>query len=133
AAAAIVTAATFYVVPDLFLGRGVLALSALFALIGAGLSRAISSRVMDESLFKRRVLVYGVGQRTTAISGLRRRSDRRGFEIVGFVQPDGETATVPAERLLSVEQGILALCDSHDVDEVVVAMDDRRRGFPIPG
>ena len=133
AAAGVVTAAVFYVVPSLWLGRGVLALASLFSLVGAALSRAVFSRVMDESLFKRRVLVYGVGQRTAAISSLRRRSDRRGFEIVGFVQPDGESVTVPSDRVLDASAGILELCNRHDVHEIVVAMEDRRRGFPILG
>jgi FlaA1/EpsC-like NDP-sugar epimerase len=66
-AALVVTAAVFYVVPSLWLGRGVLGLSALFSLLGVGIARGISSRMMDESIFKRRVLVYGVGQRTAAI------------------------------------------------------------------
>jgi sugar transferase (PEP-CTERM system associated) len=132
-AAGVVTAATFYVAPDLWLGRGVLALSSLFSLIGAGISRGVFVRMMDDSLFKRRVLVYGVGQRTAAISGLRRRSDRRGFEIVGFVQPDGESVAVPPERILDAPAGILELCTRLDVQEIVVAMEDRRRGFPILG
>jgi sugar transferase (PEP-CTERM system associated) len=89
--------------------------------------------MMDESIFKRRVLVYGVGQRTAAISSLRRRSDRRGFEIVGFVQPDGESVTVPVDRVLEASAGILDLCSRFDVHEIVVAMEDRRRGFPILG
>lgn len=129
----LVTGATFYVFPALWLGRGVLALSSAFAFVGSATARVVFSKVVDESIFKRRVVVYGVGQRTAAISSLRRRSDRRGFEIVGFVQPDGETITVAPERVLSAQHGILALCDSLDVDEVVVAMDDRRRGFPILG
>jgi len=132
-AAGVVTAAVFYTVPDLWLGRGVLALSSLFSLVGAGLCRGVFARMMDESLFKRRVLVYGVGQRTAAISGLRRRSDRRGFEIVGFVQPDGESIAVPPERILDGGVGILELCSRLDVHEIVVAMEDRRRGFPILG
>jgi sugar transferase (PEP-CTERM system associated) len=97
------------------------------------LSRGVFARLVDETLFKRRVLVYGVGQRTAAISGLRRRSDRRGFEIVGFVQPDGEKVAVPTERVLDASAGILELCYRHDVQEIVVAMEDRRRGFPILG
>jgi sugar transferase (PEP-CTERM system associated) len=74
-----------------------------------------------------------VGQRTAAISSLRRRSDRRGFEIVGFVQPDGESVAVPPERILDASAGILELCARLDVHEIVVAMEDRRRGFPILG
>ncbi|MDB6087234.1 MAG: hypothetical protein JWN85_18 [Gammaproteobacteria bacterium] len=133
AAATVGTAALFYVVPSLWLGRGILALASLFALLGAGASRAIFAHLVDETLFKRRVLVYGVGQRTAAISGLRRRSDRRGFEILGFVQPDGENLAVPPERVFDASGGILELCDRYDVHEIVVAMEDRRRGFPILG
>jgi sugar transferase (PEP-CTERM system associated) len=133
AAAGVVTAASFYVLPDLWLGRGVLALASFFSLIGAGLSRSLFVRIVDERLFKRRVLVYGVGQRTTAISSLRRRSDRRGFEIVGYVQPDGESVTVDPKQVLEAPQGILEIATRLDVDEIVVAMEDRRRGFPILG
>jgi len=132
-AAMLATAAVFYVIPSLWLGRGVLALAMLFSLIASAIARAVFSRIVDESIFKRRVLVYGVGQRTTAILSLRRRSDRRGFEIVGFVQPDGETVVVPSERVLAAPRGMLDLCNRLDVDEVVVAMEDRRRGFPILG
>jgi len=133
AAAGIVTTAVFSLVADLWLGRGVLALAVLFSLVGTGFSRGLFVRIVDESLFKRRVLVYGVGQRTSAISSLRRRSDRRGFEIVGFVQPDGESLAVPVDRILDASGSILELCSRFDVHEIVVAMEDRRRGFPILG
>ena len=133
AAATLVTVTVFYVLPSLFLGRGVLGLASLFSLIGVGLLRAAFSRLVDENIFKRRVLVYGVGRRTSAISSLRRRADRRGFEIVGFIQPHGEDIVVPLERVLTAPEGILKLCNDHGVEEIVVAMEDRRRGFPILG
>ena len=130
-AATVVTAAAFYVVPSLWIGRGVLGLASLLALGVTLVSRVVFARIVDESLFKRRVLVYGVGQRTTAMSRLRRRSDRRGFEIVGFVQPDDETVSVPAERVLGPGADLLELCETYDVHEIVMAMEDRRRGFPL--
>jgi sugar transferase (PEP-CTERM system associated) len=133
AAATAATALLFYFIPSLYIGRGVLGLALLVSLLGVGAAHGVFSRMMDESLLKRRVLVYGVGQRTTAISSLRRRSDRRGFEIVGYVQPDGESIAVPADRVLDASEGILKLCTRLDVHEIVVAMEDRRRGFPILG
>jgi sugar transferase (PEP-CTERM system associated) len=133
AAAGIVMTSVFSLIPHLWLGRGVLGLSVLFALVGTGFSRGVFVRIVDEDLFKRRVLVYGIGQRTAAISSLRRRSDRRGFEIVGYVQPDGENVAVPVDRILDASGGILELCNRFDVQEIVVAMEDRRRGFPILG
>jgi sugar transferase (PEP-CTERM system associated) len=133
AAAGVVMTSVFSLIPHLWLGRGVLGLSVLFALVGTGFSRGVFVRIVDEDLFKRRVLVYGIGQRTSAISSLRRRSDRRGFEIVGYLQPDGESVAVPADRILDASGGILELCNRFDVQEIVVAMEDRRRGFPILG
>ena len=131
AAAAVVTAAGQpYVVPSLRIGRGVLGLGALLALGTTLVSRLLFTRIADESL-KRRVLVYGVGQHTMAMSRLRRRSDRRGFEIVGFLQPGGEDVCVPAERVLGGEADLLGLCDRYEVQEIVMAMEDRRRGFPL--
>jgi sugar transferase (PEP-CTERM system associated) len=50
---------------------------------------------------------------------------------VGFVQPDGETPAVPATLLIDKRASLAELCIQHDAAEVVVAMDDRRRAFPI--
>jgi sugar transferase (PEP-CTERM system associated) len=52
--------------------------------------------------------------------------------LAGFVQPDGEGCSIASPMVLDPAGGHLAdLCGERDVDEVVVAMDDRRRGFPI--
>jgi len=118
-------------VPNPWIGSGVLAFAAVGAFICTSSSRTVFGRIVDEDRFKRRVLVYGTGRRAMSIIGLRRRADRRGFALVGFVAPEGEHCAVPAERVLSAPDGLLALCKQHDVDEVVVAMDDRRRSFPI--
>ncbi|HEY7887636.1 MAG TPA: TIGR03013 family XrtA/PEP-CTERM system glycosyltransferase [Steroidobacteraceae bacterium] len=125
------TSAIFYLIPDLWLGRGVLALAALGGLCGAAVSRLIFARVVDEDVFKRRVLVYGAGGAAGAIAELRRRSDRRGFTLVGFVAAPGEPRRIASGRLVNPAEGLLALCQQLEIAEVVVAMDDRRRGFPI--
>ena len=39
---------------------------------------------------------------------------------------------MPAERVLDRRGDFSSLCGRFDVTEIVVAMDDRRRGFPIP-
>jgi sugar transferase (PEP-CTERM system associated) len=104
---------------------------ASLASIGAVmLTRAVFSRLVDEDVFKRRVLVYGSGQGAAAIAELRRRSDRRGFVLVGYVKADGEARALPVTTL-DPSLGLFDLCERHGVDEVVVAMDDRRRHFPL--
>jgi sugar transferase (PEP-CTERM system associated) len=128
-------AAVFYLVPSMHLWRGVPAL----ALLGTGcavlLSRIVFTRIVDQEIFKRRVLVYGSGTAATSVARLRRSSDRRGFQVVGFVRAPGEDPTenpfIHAERLLNPAGDLAALCDRLNAGEVVVAMDDRRLGFPI--
>jgi sugar transferase (PEP-CTERM system associated) len=125
-------AALFYVVPSLHLGRGVAALALLLVMCGVVVSRLVFARVAEEDIFKRRVLVFGAGSSASAIAALRRSSDRHGFALAGFVQPPSEERIVPAERVLDSAGDLCSLCYRLGITEVVVAMDDRRRGFPIP-
>src|SRR5215469_1145666 len=125
-------AVLFYIFPSRHLFRGVEALTLLLAVCGVVTSRLIFARVADEDIFKRQVLVYGAGYAAAAITRLRRSADRHAFTLVGFVQPPGEQRAVPSERVLEYDSDLCALCERLAVTEVVVAMDDRRRGFPIP-
>jgi sugar transferase (PEP-CTERM system associated) len=96
------------------------------------LLRLIFEHAVDAELFKRRVLVYGAGQRATSISQLRRRSDRRGFVVVGYVGTESDRIE-DAVRSMSVpaETDLLEYSRHNYIDEIVVAMDDRRRSFPM--
>jgi sugar transferase (PEP-CTERM system associated) len=127
-----VFAALFYVFPSRHLFRGVAGLAILLAVCGVITSRMVFARVADEGIFKRRVLAYGAGYAAAAITRLRRSADRHTFTLVGFVQPPAEERAVPSERILEYQGDLCAMCERLGVTEVVVAMDDRRCGFPIP-
>jgi sugar transferase (PEP-CTERM system associated) len=114
-----------------WIGRGALAIATISSLVALGVSRIAFHQLVDETRFKRRVIVYGCGKNAAPISRLRRRSDRRGFELVGFVQPDGELPSVSSTLLIEKRAALVELCMQHDAAEIVVAMDDRRRSFPI--
>lgn len=126
-----VTAGLFYGVPALWIGRGVVTLAVIGGLCGVTVSRVIFSQVVDENFFKRRVLVYGAGMSASAIAGLRRRADRRGFVLAGFVPAHPDERAVEMDRILAPPRNLVQLCEELNVAEVVVAMDDRRNGFPI--
>ena len=126
-----VTAACFYIIPDLWIGRGVVSLAAFTAAVIVLMVRLGFSHLVDTTPFRRRVLVYGTGQRATAVSQLRRRADQRGFVLTGFVRPEGEGLNVPEARVLDPEGQLLSYCKQATIDEIVVAMDDRRRAFPV--
>src|SRR5215469_6046014 len=125
-------AALFYVIPTQHLFRSVAAIAIVLATGGVLTSRLVFARVADEEIFKRRVLVYGAGHAAAAITRLRRATDRHAFALVGFVQPADEERAIASERVLDSEGDLCALCERLAITEVVVAMDDRRRGFPIP-
>lgn len=128
----VLTAIMSYLVPALALDPRLWLASLAVAGAGTLVVRAVFSRVVDEDAFKRRVLVYGAGRRAVTIVQLRRRVDRRGFVVVGYVPAPSEgTPCVPAAALLDGDEPLSAACLRLDVDEVVVAMDDRRREFPM--
>jgi sugar transferase (PEP-CTERM system associated) len=134
AAASACLAATvvfFYLIPNLYIGRGVLAFAVLGAVCGILVSRLIMTHVVGDDTFKRRVLVYGSGRNASMIANLRRRTDRRGFNVVGFVQAPNEPRVIADDRMLTLgDGGLRDMCERYGVEEVVVAMEDRRRGFP---
>jgi len=120
----------FYVIPDLSVRRGVLLTALVIAtllLVGA---RLVMLRVIDASPIKRRVLVIGAGDTAEKLN-LRRRADRRGFEIVAFV------AMSDSERLRNADPGATAVISLEEarslrqLDEVVVALDDGRGSLPL--
>jgi sugar transferase (PEP-CTERM system associated) len=131
AVAHVMLALIFYGVPDLDVGRGVLALTGGFAFIGLALTRAVFLRAVDENFFKRRVLILGGGTRARAISQrLRRRTDQRGFHIVGYIRAPGDGGEIPKGPLYRASTGLVRLALRRRIEEIVVAMDDRRAGFP---
>ncbi len=95
------------------------------------LVRIAARGVIDKSLFRRRVLVLGAGHNAAIILNLRRRADQRGFKLIGFVPVDGEDIRVPAERIVPVGESMRDYAVAEHIGEVVVAVEDRRRSFPL--
>jgi sugar transferase (PEP-CTERM system associated) len=114
-----------------YLSRGLTAIMALLGFVAAALVRLIFVAYVNEDIFKRRVLVYGCGRQASSILQLRRRADQRGFLVVGYMRAPGDRLFVPAERLLAAEGSLLQFARRHAVHEIVVAVDDRRRAFPV--
>ncbi len=95
------------------------------------LLRLLFERVINAERFKRRIVVYGAGRMAGSIATLRRRSDRRGFTICGYFRSPGDVQIdLPEARIFDAEN-LLDVCQRFDVDEIVVAMDDRRQAFPM--
>ena len=121
----------FYAFPNTFLGRGAFGLAFGIAVIGIILVRTVFFRLVDQETLARRVLVLGAGKRAMAIAGLRRKSDRRGCVIVGYVHVPGEHNELNPELVIRRDTPLLELAQSLKVDEIIVAVEDRRKNFPV--
>lgn len=126
----------YYLIPGLYLGRGALFLALLVALPFLLAVRFYFFRVVDQDLLKRRVLVLGSGEKASMISRLRRQTDRRGFKVVGYVHMPGdqdlaEEDRVEQEKVIRLEMPLPDYVRKQRVDEIVVAVDDRRNALPV--
>jgi len=130
--AALVLAVVVFLFPSVSFGRGVLALTLALAVLGCFVVRMLFMHTISEDAMKRRVLVYGAGRSAEAFTQLRRRTDRRGFIVVGFVSADEDEVRIPSDKLIvDKDKSLYEIVRSHGATEVVVAIDDRRRKFPV--
>jgi sugar transferase (PEP-CTERM system associated) len=122
----------YYVVPQAYVGRGVMGIALLLGLVLIMAFRSVFMRLVEIEALKRQVLILGAGQRAAQIHNrMRRRSDRRGFSIVGYVPCPNEITVVPADQLLSLNVPLQLLVQRRQVDEIVVGVDDRRGSLPM--
>ncbi|HEY6131345.1 MAG TPA: TIGR03013 family XrtA/PEP-CTERM system glycosyltransferase [Halioglobus sp.] len=129
--ASMVTAGVFLLLPDQLPWRGVLFYTVLISFSANLISRNIFTNVTDLDQFKIRLLVYGSGSAASTItSSMRRKTDRQGFTIVGFVRVDGEEPRVTGERIINLRQPLAEYAKQTEIDQIVVALDNKRDQTP---
>lgn len=117
----------YYIFPKAYVGRGVLGLALILGFLAVTAFRAGFLRLVEVEAFKRRILVLGAGARAAQIhSRMRRRADRRGFSVLGFVPCGGETVAMPSQLLVTPDGSLRDWAERHEVDEIVVGVEDRR-------
>jgi sugar transferase (PEP-CTERM system associated) len=95
------------------------------------LTRVVGRPVMDGNIFRRRILVLGSGRFAARVLQLGHRVDQRGFKLVGFVAVVGDRTVVPIDGIIDLQGSLFEYARGHRIDEIVVAMDDRRCNYPL--
>ena len=124
----------YYLASDLFgiVWRSVLVLAAVFALLLVGLVRGLFYLLVDDDLFKKRVMILGAGHRAKALMDDFQNSDaNKGFILEGFYPLGDEEVVVPSEMLLPYGNSIKEVATRHGVEEIVIAAADRRKKLPL--
>ncbi len=126
-ASSMVLSLIFYALPELHLWRGNYFYAVLLAFTGSLVTRTVFQSVTDLNQLKSRVLVYGAGEAASTITNsMRRRTDRQGFNIVGFVRVGGEEPQVEGERIINLRQSLDDYTQQTEIDQLVVALDNKR-------
>ncbi len=108
--------------------RGFMLLSGLGALFATLVHHVHAAHSRNGSMLRHRVLVFGVGEESQAVSGVLRKYDPD-IEIVGFYPGVGETeCAVPSQSVLSRDVSLSDTAHNLKVDEIIVAVRERRGG-----
>jgi sugar transferase (PEP-CTERM system associated) len=109
-------------------GREMLAVPAMTAVFGMLVHRLGMSHSSSATMLVRRVLVFGAGEHALAVRRALDKSDPNVL-IVGFYpSPTEDMVKVPNDKLLSNSKSLTDTARGLRVDEIVVALSERRGG-----
>lgn len=110
----------------------VLTTGSVFGFFLLGMVRMLFFAFVGKERFKRKVLVLGAGFRARQIhEDLRTPFNRKGFILTGFVPLPDEPVEISEEYLLNIPSTLQQYIIKNPVNEIVVAVDDRRKGLPM--
>ncbi len=123
-----------YVTGDLlwYFTKGQLSLTSVLAVFVLGIFRSLFFMTLGDDAFKRSVLVLGAGHRAQNLAqDLTAPFDRKGFNVVGYIPMSDEDIKVDEALLINLPGNLLRYALEHKVDEIVVAVNDRRKKLPM--
>ncbi|MDB1123727.1 TIGR03013 family PEP-CTERM/XrtA system glycosyltransferase [Vibrio sp. kj40-1] len=97
------------------------------------ITRFIVSKTPYHQIGVRRILILGTGTRATIIEkSMRRKTDRVGIDIVGFVAMEGDSIEngLQNEARVELNSSLEAYVTENNIAEIVIASDERRKVLP---
>ncbi len=126
----------YYLIPELLLGRGLLAYSLICAFVGVVLTRLVFYHTVDTRLLRRKILILGTGKvvegmfdgvhPTRALT-----PPNASYSIHGFVAFANEEPIVPEQFIVKPGNSLADYCQAYDIEEIVLAISDRRKKLPV--
>ncbi len=127
----VVVSAIFYMFPSLLIWRAVLAGALISAFLGILTAHYVFLHAIDLTPLKRRVAVLGAGHQAARIDLMERQDRALGFVCMGFFEMAGENTQVPPARITSSEISLKDFVKARNVNEIVIAVDERRQNLPM--
>ena len=118
----------YYIVPTFFLGRGVLAIAVILSFVLISIVRLLFRQVVKEHNMWSRILVLGSGESADLIRKTENAGELNGLNIVGYVAVPGDNHSANNADAIVLDKPLVKYVQEKDVDEIVLAVDDRRQG-----
>jgi sugar transferase (PEP-CTERM system associated) len=128
--ATIALSVTFFFLPDIKTWRSVFLYAFVLSIIGNTVLRGLFIRLGGLDRFKRRILVMGAGQRAQQIHTIAAAKEAS-FMITRTIRMAASESSVTDVMDRESIGSLIALTESLGIDEVVLAVDERRGGLPI--
>ncbi len=133
-AATVLLSILFYALPGLEIGRGVYLVETLliFVVISGWRWIVAWSQHHPNLGVRERVLILGSGEQAIEVARASLERRNAGFQIVGFVdnKPELVGKSLINPSVLGLSDELELIVEQHQVDRIVVAVEDRRGQFP---
>ncbi len=126
----------YYIFPSVLLGRGLIGYSVVSSFIVIVLIRIVFYHTSDRRVLRRKILVLGAGKLAKSLMGeptMKRELSPKNvsYTIHGFIPIETQDINVPSKYLIDPNDDLASYCDEYDIDEIVVAISDRRKKLPV--
>ncbi|MDG3088269.1 TIGR03013 family PEP-CTERM/XrtA system glycosyltransferase [Vibrio hannami] len=103
------------------------------ALLMFVVTRYAASKTSYKQIGLKRIMILGAGKRASLIvKGMRRKADRVGMQIVGFIPMEGDAIQeVDSEQKIALKgESLESFAVKNDISEIIIAPDERRNVLP---
>jgi sugar transferase (PEP-CTERM system associated) len=123
----------FYLLPELYFGRGILGLVILISASSILLTRLLIFKSSEFGLLESRIIFLGSGPLAKECGELAMHNIAyHNYHIVGYVPVANEKTCVAASALVPYNESLTALAAKHNAGEIIVSVQNRRGGnLPI--
>ncbi|PCH96592.1 MAG: sugar transferase [Gammaproteobacteria bacterium] len=111
----------------------ILAMASLLSFIIVSLFRYLTFQIDFFGFNKQVILVIGAGERASIIERrMRRDVDRQNFSVHGYIIMNGDAEEgIKEETRIDLGGSLVSYALKHEIDEIVVASDERRNNLPV--
>jgi sugar transferase (PEP-CTERM system associated) len=120
--------ALFWILPGPIAQSSLLPYVAIVAVLGVIAYRSLIAQFGQSALLQRRILVLGTGEVARQVSESLQASDPNARVVGYFPCPNDGPVAVPAAQILEPSGSLAAAAKRAHVDEVIVALSERRSG-----